>query len=158
MVLLASIVAGCGPSQPPYDRYGVGDFTIVVPSGWTVHEEPDADGFNIVEPPSGQGRLLLLELHAKQSREIDAEYALEQARREIEALGLPTTGLTPRQVGDSHYVTTVEGVSGGEHVVASVHVLASADIVFGFFHTPDEADPMRDAARHILESVTPRTP
>lgn len=157
-VLLGVVLAACGSAQPTSERYVIGNYAISGPSSWKVQTEPDENGFHVVEPPSGQGRLVLLEIHDKQSPTIDEAYALEHAQRGITSAGLSATNLSPRQLSPSHFVTTAEGIGGGEHVVAAVHVFAPGEIVIGYFHTPDASDPVTDAARQILESVTPTSP
>jgi hypothetical protein len=157
-LLVIAAIAGACAGGPPTDSWTIGDYRVDVPIDWTVHEDPNEDGFNEINPPSGDGNLLLLEISDRNPPdEVTKAYALDHARRGMTAAGLSTEDLEVLDHGSGHFSVTSEGFTGEErrHVLATVHVFPQGFIVLGFFHGLDGADPNIDAARDILSSVRP---
>jgi hypothetical protein len=159
LLVVSILLTACGSplesASAGSARWTIGGFSVLVPNDWKVQKDPDENGFNVIQPPRGEGRLLLLEIVDRGTPDITPVYALDHATQGISAIGLPTDDLSADKLGSDHYSVASEGQLEGRQVVANVHVFAPNEIVIGYFHTPQLEDPNASAARRILASVAP---
>lgn len=159
-VLLLLVLVSCASADqatvPPGERWRIGDYWVFVPPDWTFVEEADDNGFNVVEPPDGDGQILFLEIaddHVPAT--ITEEYALEQAKRGFADMTLESGELEAAKRGTEHFSIAGEGSKVGRHVIQVVHVFRPAQIVLAQYHAADASDSYLPVAQQIIDSVTP---
>lgn len=158
VVLQLMLLVGCTESAsspthgPPLAWVG---FEATLPAGWRADEGDETTLPIIITPPSGEGRILMVEITEREPRPVTQDLAIEQAERGLRVAGLDSQAVSPVARGTDHYSVTAEGEKDGVHVVLVVHVFAGT-VVLGMFESSAANDPHRAAAQRILESVTPR--
>lgn len=141
------------------ERWRIGDIWVFVPSDWTVQEEPEPEGYNVIVPPvGGTGRLLLTGIHDNSPPpELTRDYAVLHGNKGFLSVGLsPDLVPVARHEVPGHFSAAAAGIGlEDRYVTMRVHVFPPGNIVVAYYHADDAADPFVEDAEIILFNIEP---
>jgi hypothetical protein len=143
-----------GPLSPTEGWTMPGGWSIQMPVDWTQDESSQTNAW---VPPDAVGRLSVLTVQARQSVEVDEQFAREHGRKMAAALRLPQPGPSSavERLAPGHYAVTLSGKSRGRYTIATVHVFQPGMIVCAAWHSGSKTDPNRADGVAATRSVTP---
>jgi hypothetical protein len=175
-VFLVVFLAACGadgppavPSAPPTtddpsatpradaERWSGGTYSILVPGGWTLDEEPDEAGLRTIHAPSGDGEIVFREVVDNDPPDvIDEEYMRARSTSIGQSVFTTAVRVTLHDPpGFGSYFTTAEAVDDEGFTALAIHAWQPGRFVVVAYFSSDGGDAHQATARRILRSVKP---